>query len=50
MVKAVRADKLDIGEVSHTSASAMSLSEKITMLRKQRTGELPGKFHFIAGA
>ena len=34
-LKAVRAGKLDIGEGSHTSASAMSLSEEITMLRKR---------------
>ncbi len=27
--------KLDIGEGSHTPASAMSLSEEITMLRKR---------------
>ena len=33
--KAVRAGKLDIGEGSHTPASAMSLSEEITMLRKR---------------
>ncbi len=33
-LKAVRAGKLDIGEGSHTPASAMSLSEEITMLRK----------------
>ena len=32
-LKAVRAGKLDIGEGSH--ASAMSLSEEITMLRKR---------------
>ena len=34
-LKAVRAGKLDIGEGSHTPASAMSLSEEITMLRKR---------------
>lgn len=34
-MKAVRAGKLDIGEGSHTPASAMSLSEEITMLRKR---------------
>ena len=34
-LKAVRAGKLDIGEGSHTPTSAMSLSEEITMLRKQ---------------
>ena len=34
-LKAVRASKLDIGEGSHTPASAMSLSEEITMLRKR---------------
>ena len=34
-LKAVRNGKLDIGEGSHTPASAMSLSEEITMLRKQ---------------
>ena len=31
----VRPGKLDIGEGSHTPASAMSLSEEITMLRKR---------------
>ena len=31
----LRAGKLDIGEGSHTPASAMSLSEEITMLRKR---------------
>ena len=34
-LKAVRTGKLDIGEGSHTPASAMSLSEEITMLRKR---------------
>ncbi|MFQ7290144.1 MAG: transposase [Lacrimispora saccharolytica] len=34
-LKAVRAGKLDIGEGSQTPASAMSLSEEITMLRKR---------------
>ena len=34
-LKAVRAGKLDVGEGSHTPASAMSLSEEITMLRKR---------------
>ena len=34
-LKAVRAGKLDIREGSHTPASAMSLSEEITMLRKR---------------
>ena len=34
-LKAVRAGKLDIGEGSHTPASAMSLSEEIAMLRKR---------------
>ncbi|MFR1079799.1 transposase [Enterocloster sp.] len=34
-LKAVRAGKLDIAEGSHTPASAMSLSEEITMLRKR---------------
>ena len=34
-LKAVRAGKLDIGEGSHTPASAMSLSEESTMLRKR---------------
>ena len=34
-LKAVRAGNLDIGEGSHTPASAMSLSEEITMLRKR---------------
>lgn len=34
-LKAVRNGKLDIGEGSHTPASAMSLSEEITMLRKR---------------
>ena len=34
-LKAVRAGRLDIGEGSHTPASAMSLSEEITMLRKR---------------
>ncbi len=34
-LKAARAGKLDIGEGSHTPASAMSLSEEITMLRKR---------------
>ena len=34
-MKAVRAGKLDIGEGSHTPASAMSLSEEITMLRRR---------------
>lgn len=34
-LKAVRSGKLDIGEGSHTPASAMSLSEEITMLRKR---------------
>ena len=34
-LKAVRAGKLDIGEGSHTPASAMSLAEEITMLRKR---------------
>ena len=34
-LKAVRAGKLDIGKGSHTPASAMSLSEEITMLRKR---------------
>ncbi|MEI3219163.1 MAG: transposase [Lachnoclostridium sp.] len=33
-LKAVRAGKLDIGRL-HTPASAMSLSEEITMLRKR---------------
>ena len=34
-MKAVRAGKSDTGEGSHTPASAMSLSEEITMLRKR---------------
>jgi len=34
-LKAVRAGKLDVGEGSHTPASAMSLTEEITMLRKR---------------
>ncbi len=34
-LKAVRAGNLDIGEGSNTPASAMSLSEEITMLRKR---------------
>ena len=34
-LKAVRADKLDIGEGSHTPTSAMSLAEEITLLRKR---------------
>ena len=34
-LKAVRTGKLDIGEGSHTPASAMNLSEEITMLRKR---------------
>ena len=34
-LKAVRTGRLDIGEGSHTPASAMSLSEEITMLRKR---------------
>lgn len=34
-LKAIRADKLNIGEGSHTPASAMSLSEEITLLRKR---------------
>ena len=34
-LKAVRAGKLDVGGGSHTPASAMSLSEEITMLRKR---------------
>ena len=34
-LKAVRFGKLDIGEGSHTPASAMSLSEEITMLCKR---------------
>ena len=34
-LKAVKAGKLDVGEGSHTPASAMSLSEEITMLRKR---------------
>ena len=34
-LKAVIAGKLDIGEGGHTPASAMSLSEEITMLRKR---------------
>ena len=34
-MKTVRAGKLDFGESSHTPASAMSLSEEITMLRKK---------------
>ena len=34
-LKAVRVGKLDNGEGSHTSASAMSLSEEITMLLKR---------------
>ena len=33
--EAVRTGKLDIGEGFHTPASAMSLSEEITMLRKR---------------
>ena len=37
-LKAVRAGKLDVGEGSHTPASAMSLSEEITMLRKRGEG------------
>ena len=35
MVKSRRNGKLDIWEGSHTPASAMSLSEEITMLRKR---------------
>lgn len=31
----IQAVKLDIGEGSHTPASAMSLSEEITLLRKR---------------
>ena len=34
-LKAARTGRLDIGESSHTPASAISLSEEITMLRKR---------------
>ena len=34
-LKAVRTGQLDIGDGFHTPASAMSLSEEITMLRKR---------------
>ena len=45
-LKAVRAGKLDIGEGSQTPASAMSLSEEITMLRK-RVKEQEGSQRFF---
>lgn len=34
-LKSARTGKLDIGEGSHTPESAMSLAEKLTMLRKR---------------
>ena len=39
-LKAVRTGKMDIGEGAHTSTSAMSLSEEITMLLKYSNGRL----------